>query len=34
MTIPETLDVSKVQHLVTKIGQHEREDGILHEVIE
>lgn len=34
IAIPETLDISKVQHLVTKVGQHEREDGILHEVIE
>ena len=34
MKIPETVIVSEVQHLVTKIGQHEREDGILHEVIE
>lgn len=33
-TIPEALDISKVQHLVTKVGKHEREDGILHEVIE
>ena len=34
MTIPETVVVSEVQHLVTKVSQHERENGILHEVIE
>ena len=33
-TIPEAFDVSEIQHLVTKVSQHEREDGILHEVIE
>lgn len=34
IAIPKTVVVSEVQHLVTKVGQHEREDGILHEVIE
>lgn len=34
ITIPKTVVISEVQHLVTKVGQHEREDGILHKVIE
>ena len=34
VNLPEFLKVIQIQHFAVKVRQHEREDGILHEVIE
>ena len=34
VNLPEFLEVIKIQHFAVKVRKHEREDGILHEVIE
>lgn len=34
VNLPEFLEVIQIQHFAVKVRQHEREDGILHEVIE
>lgn len=32
--VPESLEVVEIQHFASEVGQHERKDWILHEVIE
>lgn len=34
VNLPEFLEVIQIQHFAVKVRKHEREDGILHEVIE
>ena len=34
VNLPELLGVIQIQHFAVKVREHEREDGILHEVIE